>query len=500
MYRIQFFIALLLLLNPLSACKGQGNGNGDPIIPDPGPGEDTSQVALYATSSDKSLLFSKVPLNFNKQNYQASNTIYLNSAEKFQEMDGFGAAITGSACYNLLKMSEEDRAALLKEVFHPVEGMGYSYVRISIGCSDFSLDEYTCCDTKGIENFAIHPYDKRDLFPILKQILAINPHLKIMASPWTCPKWMKVNNLTELKPYDSWTSGQLNPRYYNDYAKYFVLYVKEMEANGFSLESITIQNEPLNRGNSASLYMGWEEQRDFIRDHLGPAFEAAGIKTRIVVFDHNFNYDNIASQRKYPLNIYADPDAARYIDGSAWHAYGGSVSELDAIHAGYPEKNIYFTEMSIGTWSAATKEECFSNDLMWNMREVCLGSINRWCRAVIMWNLLLDDKHGPYRPGGCGTCYGCIDIQSSNYRTLTRNSHYYTMAHLSKVVLPGAFRIKSNGFTAAGLYTSAFINKDGSLALVALNDSGTPIGITVNDGTHSFAWSIPPRTVASFRW
>jgi glucosylceramidase len=219
MYRIQFFIALLLLLNPLSACKGQGNGNGDPIIPDPGPGEDTSQVALYATSSDKSLLFSKVPLNFNKQNYQASNTIYLNSAEKYQEMDGFGAAITGSACYNLLKMSEEDRAALLKEVFHPVEGMGYSYVRISIGCSDFSLDEYTCCDTKGIENFAIHPYDKRDLFPILKQILAINPHLKIMASPWTCPKWMKVNNMTELKPYDSWTSGQLNPRYYNDYAK-----------------------------------------------------------------------------------------------------------------------------------------------------------------------------------------------------------------------------------------------------------------------------------------
>ena len=136
---------------------------------------------------------------------------------------------------------------------------------------------------------------------------------------WTCPKWMKVNNLTEKQPFDSWTSGQLNPDYYQDYATYFVKYIQAMKAEGINIASMTVQNEPLNRGNSVSLYMTWQEQRDFIKTALGPTFRKAGINTKIIIFDHNYNYDNIADQIDYPINIYKDADAAQYIDGAGFH-------------------------------------------------------------------------------------------------------------------------------------------------------------------------------------
>lgn len=493
---VQCVICVLFLA---FACGGSGGGENPPIV-DPALPEQPSDVMLYVTSATKSMLWTKVALNFNSSSPGSTHTITLDKSVKYQEMDGFGAAITGSTCYNLLKMQEADRAALLKEIFDPETGVGYSYVRISIGCSDFSMDEYTHCDTEGIEHFALHTYDKRDLIPILKEILAINPTLKIMASPWTCPRWMKVVSLSNLTPYNHWTSGQLNPRYYADYAHYFVLFIQAMAQEGIPITSITIQNEPLNRGNSASLYMTWEEQAEFVGEHLGPAFAQNNIKTKIIVFDHNYNYDNVSSQQKYPLRIYEDTQAAPYIDGSAWHAYGGSVSELDAIHSQAPDKNIYFTEMSIGTWSASSRAECFSGDLIWNMREVCLGTINRWCKAVIMWNLLLDDNHGPYRSGGCSTCYGAIDISSSDYKTLMRNSHYYTMAHLSKVIKPGAYRIKSSGYSAAGLHVAAFLNPDGTYAAVVLNENDSAHAVTFEDGTVSLSYAVPAKAVASFRW
>ena len=185
---------------------------------------------------------------------------------------------------------------------------------------------------------------------MLKEILEINPEIKIMGSPWSCPKWMKGTVADPSKPYDSWTGGRLNPAYYDDYAEYFVQWVTEMEENGFPIYAITMQNEPLNKGNSMSLYMPWEDQLAFVKK-LGPAFRKAGIDTKILCYDHNYNYDNVAGQQNYPLNIYADADAAQWVDGSAWHNYGGSVSELDNIRAAAPDKTIYFTEASIGTWN-----------------------------------------------------------------------------------------------------------------------------------------------------
>lgn len=460
-------------------------------------------VNIYTTTADKSqtMFPTEISISDAKSIGIHENTIRLYPEVKYQEMDGFGVALTGSSCYNLLKMKPADRHALLTETFDPVQGYGFSFIRISIGCSDFSLDEYTCCDEPGIENFSIHEYDRRDLFPVLKEILAINPSIKILASPWTCPKWMKVNNLEELKPFDSWTSGQLNPKYYRDYALYFVKYIQAMEGVGFNIQAITIQNEPLNRGNSASLYMTWQEQRDFIKKALGPAFKEHGINSRILVFDHNYNYDSNKAenfdQGQYPLKIYEDQEAAQYIDGAAYHAYGGNKRELLRIHEARPDKNLYFTEMSIGLWGSGYN---FAGDFMWSMREVCIGSINNFCKAVIMWNYLLDDKHGPDRPGGCNICLGAIDIDSGDYATLTRNSHYYEMAHLSKVIKPGAIRIQTEANTSREIHHSAFENPDGSYSVVLQNDGDIETEVSITFGEKTFVHRIPPKSVHSYIW
>lgn len=458
---------------------------------------------IYVTTADKSKVMQKDSslLKSYKSSTETNNLIILYPDEKYQEMEGFGAAITGSSCYNLRQMPTESRRALLEETFDTQKGYGYSYIRISLGASDFSVDEYTYCDTPDIENFAIHEYDKRDLIPILEEIKQINPNIKIMASPWSCPKWMKVNNLKELRPFDSWTSGQLNPKYYQEYAEYFVKYIQAMEAEGFSIDAVTIQNEPLNRGNSMSLYMTWQEQRDFIKSALGPAFEKAGIKTKILVYDHNYDYDSFkpenADQGQYPLKIYEDKEAARYIDGAAYHAYGGDKSELLKIHDARPDKNLYFTEMSIGLWGEGYS---FSSDLIWNMREVCIGTINNFNTAVIMWNYMLDDKHGPDRPGGCNICLGCITVDSKDYSTLDKNSHYYTMAHLSKVIKPGSHRIKAEGKTENGIYYTAFENPDKTYAIVLMNENDTEQEMIISLGENAFTYKVLPKSVISCIW
>jgi glucosylceramidase len=482
-------INIILFSLCIAGCKDNGNNNN-------GPEPEKGDVEMYMTYANKSMLFQNVEVKFNTgPNMGIATTIFLDPSERYQTIEGFGAALTGSSCYNLLHMSAENRAAVLKETFDTVSGAGYSYIRISLGCSDFSLDEFTHCDTPGIENFAIHELDKRDLWPVLREIKSINPKVKILASPWTCPRWMKVNNLVDLEPYNSWTSGQLNPAYFQDYATYFVKFIQAMESEGFHIDAITIQNEPLNRGNSASLYMTWQEQAEFIRTALGPKFEEADITTKIWVFDHNYNYDNITDQKDYPIHIYEDPEAAQYVDGAAFHAYGGDKSELLHVHNAAPDKNLYFTEMSIGTWNYT-----FDGDLMWSMRELGIGTLNNYCRAVMVWNYMLDENGAPNRPGGCTICYGAIEINSKDYAALDRKSHYYVIAHLSKVIHPGASRIGVSGFKADGLYVTAVENTNGTYGAVLQNDTDSAMKITIEDENHSFPVTLAPKSITSCTW
>ena len=468
----------------LAACSNSDDAE-KPVVPVP-----TGDVAIYTTTSSLTRDLTRDAVNFSPKDNLAPTTITLNPAEQYQTMDGFGAAITGSTCYNLLLMKPADRHAFLTETFSDKDGFGFSYIRISIGCSDFSLSEYTCCDTKGIENFALQSEEKDYILPILKEILAINPSIKVIAAPWTCPKWMKVKSLTDRTPLDSWTNGQLNPDYYQDYATYFVKWIQAFKAEGIDIYAVTPQNEPLNRGNSASLYMEWEEQRDFVKTALGPQMKAAGLSTKIYAFDHNYNYDNIESQKNYPGKIYEDAAASQYLAGAAYHNYGGNREELLNIHQAYPEKELLFTETSIGTWNSGRD---LSKRLMEDMEEVA-------CKGVIVWNLMLDNDRGPNREGGCQTCYGAVDINNSDYKTIIRNSHYYIIAHLSSVVKPGAVRIATTGYTDNGITCSAFENTDGTYAFVLINNNEKSKKITVSDGQRHFAYDVPGKSVTSYRW
>lgn len=483
----------VLLIGTVSCSKASDDSDGGEDIPTTEDGD----VTLYVTTNTRSLDFKKSFVDFSDKSNMSPTTIALEPATRYQTMDGFGAAVTGSSCYNLMKMTAANRTKFLTETFSPTEGMGYSYVRIAIGCSDFSLSEYTCCDTPGIANFGLTSEENDYVIPILKEILAINPDLKILGSPWTCPRWMKVNNLSDLQAYNSWTSGQLNPAYYADYASYFVKWVQAFAGKGISIYSVTPQNEPLNRGNSASLFMGWVEQYEFVKNNLVPAFRSASLATKIYLFDHNYNYDNMSDQNDYPVNIYDAGMDDDLVAGSAYHNYGGDKAELNDVHAKYPDRELLFTETSIGTWNDGRNLE---TRLIEDMREVALGTVNNWCKGVIVWNLMLDSERGPNREGGCQTCYGAVDIERSNYSTITRNSHYYIIGHLSSVVKPGAVRIGTSGFSEVGFTWSAFENTDGTYAVVLLNSSSAAKRITLDDGTHHFSYEVPAESVISYRW
>lgn len=443
-------------------------------------------VTAYTTTADKKLLFKEVETTDVSSVAADAATITIDTNTRYQTMEGFGPAITGSAAYNLLKMSATDRDKILRAAFDPATGLGYNYIRVSIGCSDFSLREYTWCDQEGLEFFAVHDDDKNYLFPVLREILAINPDVKIIAAPWTAPLWMKLNRYNN-EPYNKWAGGRLNPDYYDEYAQYLVMWVEEMELNGFEIESITPQNEPLHDGNSASTYMSWEQQRNFIKNHLGPAFAEAGLDTKIWIYDHNFDVTDFVT------NIYNDKEASKYVEGSAWHAYGGSSSALAQIHTADPTKSIYFTEQSIGTWCPN-----FGDNLLWHIKEVCLGTINNYCRAVVLWNFMLDAERGPNRPGGCTTCYGFVDCDGTySYNTLNYRSHWYAIGHMSKVVKRGAYRVKTS---AAGISATAFENPDGTLSVVVLNDSANDKSAVVKSPKGDFVVEAPARSVTSIIW
>ena len=458
-------------------------------------------VMTYVTTADGTMGFVAIGKDYAEGlNMSPERTLKLNPNVRYQTFDGFGAAITGAAAFNLMQMPAERRQKLLVETFSPDKGMGYGYVRVPIGGSDFnsrSNYDYTCCDIQGIENFALTSDELDYIIPVLKEILAINPDLKVMGTPWSCPIWMKVDDIHTKKPYtgaNKWVGGYLNPDYYQDYAMYFVKWIKAFEAAGINITSVTPQNEPLNWGNSMSLYMPWDQERDFIKLALGPVFKRESINAKIICFDHNYNYDNKKDQQQYPVKIYADPEASQYIDGAAYHSYGGSPVELDAIHKLAPEKNLYFTEQSIGTWNY----QSFGQSLMSEMKNTCIGTVTRWCKAVIVWNFMLDENGGPHGgPGACATCYGSVDISSKDYTTLTKRSHYYVIGHLSKALKAGSTRIATSGYLPTGLSVVASENPDGTYGLVLLNENAEGMSFIIEHNDKHFEIQLPAESITS---
>lgn len=480
-YRILFLIGGLTAA--LFSCQAAPGENEDTS---PAPPAESAKAQVYTTSvagarmePSQITLGKPEDVNFYK--------VTLNG-ERYQSVDGFGLAVTQASCYNLLLMNEADRRAFLEEVFSREKGIGSSLIRVCIGGSDFSLDEFTWCDTPGMEHFAVHPLDQEYLFPILDEIYRINPDVKIIASPWSCPRWMKMAESGG--SYDAWTGGRLNPEYYEDYAQYFVKWIQAMENRGYRISSVTLQNEPLHRGNSMSLYMPWQDQRDFL-NVVGPAFKKAGIQAGILVYDHNYDVTD------YALNLLKDESLSPYIQGSAWHNYLGQVNALDKIHTGAPDKDIYFTEASIGNWNYE-----FNRCLLSDFRDIFLGTLSRYGKGVTLWNLMLDSEHKPFRPGGCDTCWGGVTISAKDHslKGITRNSHYYDIAQCSKVLQPGAVRLGTSGYTTLGLTYLWFRNPDGTQAVLLLNENSEPQLVNlVADGV-SVSCKVPAKAIQSVLW
>lgn len=490
-----FLLSILGII--LTCCSSCGKKSDNSVTPDP---VDTSKVEvvgakMYVTKADKSQLFKETTVAYGSTSSMSPYAVRFTS-DTYQTVEGFGAAITPSTCYNLLKMGKADRTAFLKNIFDSKDGLGSSLIRVCIGGSDFSIERYTWCDTEGIENFGVPTIDSQYLIPILKEIYAINPDVQIIGSPWSAPRWMK-RNVNDSGNHYEWTGGTLKESCYQDYATYFVKWIQYMQSQGFKIYAVTPQNEPLNGGNCMSTVFYWTTERDFIKQALGPAFQKAGLKTKILVFDHNYNYDDQSSQKNYPLNIYADAEASKYIAGSAWHNYGGSVSELDNIVAKAPDKEIYFTEASIGTWNYSF-DGCLLNDF----RDLFLGTLSRNGKGVTLWNLVLDDKKGPYTeaPGSCSTCYGAVTIASANYTSLDYYSQYYDIAHCSKVIRPGAVRIGTKGYEVSGITYQAYKNVDGSYGVVILNENDASQQFVFISTKHSVKCNVPAKSIVSLKW
>ncbi|WP_114939626.1 glycoside hydrolase family 30 protein [Mucilaginibacter endophyticus] len=413
----------------------------------------TTKASLWLTKADRSVLFEqqKDPLTF-KTGEAAGTTITVDDKQHYQPIDGFGFALTGGSAMHIIRMSADSRAALLKNLF-AVTGndIGISYLRLSIGASDlnekvFSYDDMPEGQTDPtLKHFDLGP-DKTDVIPVMKQILAINPAIKILGSPWSPPAWMKTNSDTR--------GGRLKPDCYPVYAKYLVKYIQAMKAKGINIDAITIQNEPLHPGNNPSLLMVAPDEGDFIKNNLGPAFKAAGIKSKIILYDHN------ADRPDYPISILNDPATRKYVDGSGFHLYGGDISALTDVHNAHPDKNIYFTEQM-----TVEPENQSTINIAWPVKSLIIGATRNWSRNVLEWNLAADPEYKPYTDrGGCPMCQGAVTIDKNNVK---KNVAYYSVAHASKFVRPGSVRIASN--SSKTLSNVAFKTPDGKKVLIVTN-------------------------------
>lgn len=456
---LKYWLAIILVVSFFNCSKkgtgSNGGGTGNPPPPPPPPPTSvTSDMSFWLTKADKSALLAKqnTELVFGMTTNQHP-VITIDSTQKFQTMDGFGYTLTGGSAQVIQALSQSNRDFLLRQLFSNEENaIGVSYLRVSIGASDLNASVFTYNDIPAgqtdvaLENFSLNP-DKTELIPLLKQILAINPSIKILATPWTAPVWMKTNNQS--------VGGRLKPEYYSVYANYFVKYIQAMKAEGVAIDAITPQNEPLHGGNNPSMEMSAVEQAEFIKNHLGPAFRAANLSTKIIIYDHN------ADRPDYPLAILNDAAAKPYIDGSAFHLYGGNISALSQVKNAHSDKNIYFTEQY--TSSNGT----FGGDLAWHVRNLIVGATRNWSKNVLEWNLANNASIGPHTPGGCTECLGALTIGGG----ITQNVGYYIIAHASKFVPAGSIRIASN--ITNNLQNVAFQTPSGKKVLIVLNDNNS---------------------------
>lgn len=465
--RVRIFVISFLLVSTVIAQKGK-------------------PIQTWLTSPTQHIFFRKqvTPVYFKSRDSARQTVIDIDDTERYQSIDGFGFSLTGGSALNLMKMKKEERQALLQELFGTEKNhIGTSYLRISIGASDLDEKVFSYNDLREgekdpeLKRFDLG-YDKKYLLPVLKEILQINPYIKIMGSPWSPPVWMKNNNDTR--------GGNLLKSAYPVYARYFVKYIEAMRKEGVRIDAVTVQNEPLHPGNNPSLQMLANEQAEFVRDHLGPAFAAAKLRTKIIIYDHN------ADRPDYPITVLNDPEAKKYIDGSAFHLYGGTIDALSLVHDKHPDKNIYFTEQWVGAPGN------YLGDISWHVENLIIGATRNWAKTVLEWNLASDEFYKPFTDrGGCTSCLAAVTIDQGKKKVI-RNPAYYIIAHTARFARPGSVRIGSN--MVAGLPNVAFKTPVGKYVCIVLNKETAIRNITIRWQNQTADLIIPANSVATYTW
>ena len=444
-------------------------------------------VSVWETTANQSqLLAPQAGATFNAGNGSASQTITVNPATAYQSMTGFGASFTDSSAW--LVANSPLRSQIMTKLFSPASGIGLDFLRQPIAASDFSQSLFSYDDLPSgqtdpaLSKFSI-AHDNAYILPVLQQALSLNPNITIMATPWSPPGWMKSSG--------SMIGGSLNSGDYQVFADYLTKFVQAYDAAGVPISLITAQNEPeFSPSNYPGSTFTAAQETSFIGSNLGPDLQKAGLSTKIIAYDHNWN------DTSFPETVLGNSTAGPYTAGVAWHCYAGNPSAQTTVHNAFPNKDTYFTECS-GTQSS-NPANTFADSLDWQTENLIIGATRNWAKSVATWNMALNPSGGPSM--NCTTCTGVVTVDNSA-GTATYNAEYYVLGQASKFVKPGAVRVDSNTFGSGNLEDVAFRNPDGSNALIALNaDTSNAHTFNVDENGQYFTYTLPARAVATFTW
>ncbi|GAB3456299.1 ricin-type beta-trefoil lectin domain protein [Actinophytocola sediminis] len=429
----------------------------------------------------------QTPVNFQPGNGSGQVTIDVDENVQYQPFEGGGASFTDSAAWLLNSsgiVSAATREDALRKLFDPTDGIGISFIRNPMGGSDLARSSYTYNDLPAgqtdpnLTRFSI-AHDLADVVPLTRRALELNPAITVMGSPWSPPPWMKDN--------DDYRLGWVEAQYYPALAQYFVRYVQAYAAQGIPVSLVSVNNEPTCCASYPSAMWNGSGLQYFTRTNLLPALQQAGLSTKVLALD--WNWDQYGSFGAPTVDDPAIRDHPNF-GGIAWHGYGGNVETQSQVQQQYPGIPQYGTEMSGGTWVGNQHADDLNN---------IIDYTRNWGRTFTKWSLAMDQNHNPHN-GGCDVCTGLLTVHNGDDRhgQVDRTIEYYTMGHLTKFVRPGARRISS---TANGSVKNvAWRNPDGSKALIAYNTTGTTQDVRVNWGDQSFGYPLPARTSATFTW
>jgi glucosylceramidase len=441
-------------------------------------------VTVVMTTHDQTSLLAPQPqMNFSAVASGSEHVIVVDEAQKHQQIEGFGAAFTDSAAYLLNEVATPSaRSEAMNRLFtRDGGGIGLSFMRTVIGSSDMARSQYSYDDMPPgqtdptLAHFSI-AHDRADIIPIILQTKNLNPQMRLVASMWSAPGWMKTT--------DSLIGGSLLPSAYRPYADYFVRFLEAYSAAGVTVDYLTHENEPeFTPADYPGMKVDAATQTLLLRDYILPALQANDLSAKILVYDHNWD------DTTFPATVLADDTISKSdrVAGVAWHWYAGPPGAMTTLHNAFPMKGNYVTEASGGA---------FIPDELKTDFEQITQSMRNWSKSFVKWTLALDENHGPH-VGGCGVCTPLVIVNSGD-GSVSNAIEYFTLGQFSRYVLPGAVRIYSSN--TAGVVSAAFVNPDNSKVLVAFNDTVASETFQVLWGRQSFTYTLPALSAATFTW